>query len=372
MTDMKVLHVFKGYRPHLEGGVIEVIRQLGQATIAEGCESRVLVGGPRREMTRDGGLEVQFEPVWPSYAGVGVSRGMLKAFARHAADADVVHYHAPWPTGDFMHLMLASHRPSIVTYHSDLVSRNPLVIPCNALHRRFLRSVDCIVATSPMYVRTSPMLAPLAERVEVIPLGIDRGDYPAADSAQVQKIREQMGGAFALFIGVLRSYKGIDVLLEALQQTQVPCVIAGDGPLRRLVASRVGEAGLRNVIWSGAVSAQEKSNLLAACSVLVLPSNKRSEAFGIVLLEAAMHGRALITCEIGTATSWVNQHGETGLVTPSSDPQALGLALRHIVGSPAEAARMGTAAASRFESHFTLNRMVRAYMDHYRRLVAMR
>src|SRR5690606_27385983 len=99
----------------------------------------------------------------------------------------------------------------------------------------------------------------------------------------------------------------------------------------------------------GEVSEQEKMDLLHACHAFVFPSHLRSEAFGISLLEACMRGRAMISADIGTGTSFVNRDGETGIVVPPADPVALRQAMRSLWESPQLAQRYGQAARARFD-----------------------
>jgi rhamnosyl/mannosyltransferase len=151
--------------------------------------------------------------------------------------------------------------------------------------------------------------------------------------------------------------------MEAASATGLPIVIAGDGPegadLRQLSQSR----GARNVIFTGSVTDAEKHALMRNCRALVLPSHLRSEAFGMVLVEAAMLGKPMISCEIGTGTSFVNLDGVTGLVAKPNDAGDLGRALREIETSAARAAQLGMAARQRYESLFSGESLGRSYAN---------
>nr|AIA85260.1 Glycos_transf_1 [uncultured Pseudomonas sp.] len=109
--------------------------------------------------------------------------------------------------------------------------------------------------------------------------------------------------------------------------------------------------------------------LLQLCRAVVFPSHLRSEAFGVTLLEGAMHGKPLISTEIGTGTSYVNEHNVTGLTVAPSDPTALRTAMDTLAGDPALAARFGQAARLRFETHFTAREMARQYVELYQTLI---
>jgi len=98
--------------------------------------------------------------------------------------------------------------------------------------------------------------------------------------------------------------------------------------------------------------------LYQACNVFVLPSIERSEAFGIVQLEAMASGRPVVSCDVGTGVAWVNQDTVTGLVVPPRDPGRLATALNRLLDDPPLAARLGQAGQARVREQFTQARMV--------------
>jgi len=148
-----------------------------------------------------------------------------------------------------------------------------------------------------------------------------------------------------------------------------PIVIAGDGPeLDRLRA--LAKAGsVTNVIFLGHVSEEDKAALLKLACVFVFPSHLRSEAFGMSLIEAAMHSKPMISCEIGSGTSYINQHNVTGLVVPPEAPQALASAMQRFLNGPELARAMGSAARDRYEKLFTGQQMAASYYSVYRRIL---
>jgi rhamnosyl/mannosyltransferase len=139
--------------------------------------------------------------------------------------------------------------------------------------------------------------------------------------------------------------------------------VVGDGPARVAIQKELPSDAV--VRFLGAVSDQEKQALIARCAALVLPSINRAEAFGLVLLEAAMQAKPQISTHIGTATSWVNLDGETGWVVPPSNVSALAAAMQEVVAQPVLAQERGLQSLKRWQQLFQGSIMVAAYEQLY-------
>lgn len=170
-------------------------------------------------------------------------------------------------------------------------------------------------------------------------------------------------------MGAHRSYKGLSVLIEAAASTRLPLVIAGEGALTEKLVWQAQKLGASNITFVGSVSQIDKEALLLLSRALVLPSSHRSEAFGIVLLEASRQSTPMITTEVGTATSWVNEHMCTGLVVSPSSQVELESAMMFMHQSPEAAIKMGLLARQRFDSVFDVALMAQDYVNIYHSLV---
>ncbi|MCY1408044.1 D-inositol-3-phosphate glycosyltransferase [compost metagenome] len=368
---MKVLHFFKTYYPETMGGIEQVIYQLSEGGLRQGIQSEVLYlsrrGSARNEMvanhvTHRSKLDIEF-------ASTGFSLSAAKDFTNLAGRADIVHYHFPWPFMDLLHFATGIRKPTVVSYHSDIVKQKNLLRIYQPMMHCFLKSVDCIVASSPNYVETSPVLAQHLSKVRVIPYGLERSTYPSPSSERLEHWRTQLGPRFFLFVGAMRYYKGLNFLLEAARGEEWPIAIVGGGPLEQGLRNQAKSLGLHNVHFLGPLPDADKAALLTLCHAFVFPSHLRSEAFGISLLEGAMYGKPMISCEIGTGTSYINQSGETGLVVPPGDPQALKQAMKFLWDSPEQASAFGHGAGKRFEELFTAKRMIDDYSEIYQNLL---
>jgi len=352
------------------GGVEQVINQIARGSHKFGVTSEVLSLSPdqvARTIEIDGYLTHRAR-LDLQIASTGFSASAFLRFAQLARKADVIHYHFPWPFMDVVHFATRVNKPTVVTYHSDIIRQKYLLKLYRPLKNRFLASVDRIVATSPNYLATSNVLRKFSDKVSVIPIGLDKATYPQPTAGRLQYWRDRLAPKFFLFVGLIRYYKGLHILIEAAQGTDYPIFIVGAGPIEQELKAQVAELGLLNIHFLGHLPDEDKVALLTLCYGVVFPSHLRSEAFGISLLEGAMYGKPMISSEIGTGTTFINIADETGLVVPPSDPVALRQAMRFLWEHQEKAAEMGRRAEERYWKHFTAEQMVKSYVDLYREL----
>lgn len=370
---MKVLHVYRTYFPDSHGGLEEVIRQICLNTRDEGAESRVFsltdeVGAPpvdleeARVIRAHKAFEVASNSV--TFSGIG-------EFRRQVAWADIVHYHFPWPWGDVLHALAGFPKNALVTYHSDIVRQKVLAGLYRPLMNQFLGSMARIVATSPNYMATSDVLKKFDDKTAVVPIGICRDSYPSVDKEDevFKRCEAKYGRDFFLFVGVLRYYKGLHILLNAVANSPYQVVICGAGPIEKELREQARELGLTNVQFAGYVNDVEKMALFELSQAVVFPSYLRSEAFGVTLLEGAMCGRPLISAEVGSGTSHINVDGQTGIVVTPGCARSLRQAIQRLHEQPELARQLGENARNRYERLFTGAVMGRRYAKIYRDLL---
>jgi rhamnosyl/mannosyltransferase len=364
---VKVLHVCKGYFPELVGGMEQVVRGIADGTAALGTDAEVIctsdLGDTRTE--KIGRCLIHFSRINFRLGATPISFALWRQFRGLIEEAELIHYHFPYPVADLVHFITGKNQPSIITYHSDIVRQKMLLHIYRPLMRRFLSSVDSIVATSPSYLLTSEVLPDFREKTRVIPIGVDRALYPLVQDKKLEYWKNRVGQKFFLFVGVLRYYKGLFVLLQAAKRADYPVVVVGTGPLEKKLKSVAAREGITSVEFTGRLSEEDKVALLTLCYGVVLPSNVKAEAFGVSLLEGAMFGKPLISCEIGTGTSFINVDKDTGMVVQPGDPDALRFAMGYLWDHPEEAAIMGERAKARYFQKFTAQKMAQSYVELY-------
>lgn len=366
---MKVLQVYKDYSPVL-GGIENHIRLLCRGLRdCPDIEPTVLVTSPktRTSIEEIDGVRVIKAGRLATISSTPISLSLF--YWMNRLEADLIHLHTPYPVGELAYLLCGRGRKMVVTYHSDVVRQKYLRPFYEPILKRILFQSSAIVASSPNYIRTSRYLAPWVKKCVVIPYGIDLERLALTDSVRqrVEEIRQTHGHPLILFVGLLRYYKGLSFLIEAMRQIDARLLVVGEGPERKKWESLRRKLSLKEkVTFLGHVSDPELVALYHASDVSVLPSIHRSEAFGIVQLEAMACGKPVVSTELDTGTSFVNLHGTTGLVVPPEDSTALAKAINDLLSDPGLRHSLGEAARGRVKDQFSSRTMLENLLQLYR------
>jgi len=366
---MQILHVFKTYYPDSYGGIEQVIHQISSQS-SSSFEHTLLTVGICDQVQHEkyDNLHVIRLPKQGEFLSTPWSWSGLHHFKLAVSQADLIHYHAPWPMIDLWHGLASPLKPTVVTYHAD-VTRIPWLAKLYRFwQHKTLSGVNAVVATSPNLLGSSQTLQALKNPVHVIPLGLSQ-PLQLSELEQTELLRPFClpKNPFILFIGSLRPYKGMQVAIDAALMAGVPLVVIGDGPSRKVIQQSLPSDA--PIFFLGAVTDLQKQAMIKRCTALVLPSINRAEAFGLVLLEAAMQAKPQISTSIGTATNWVNLDGKTGWVVPPGNVSLLAAVMREVVDQPLLAMQRGEASYERWQQLFQGQAMVRAYERLYEDLL---
>lgn len=365
---MKVVHVFKDYFPPTTGGIEQHVQLLCTGLARHGMDVSVIVPSRSRRGREErlDGVRVIRVPEFGRFAAVPFCPTMPRTLAR--LRPDIVHLHFPNPMGDIAYLLSTTRLPLVISYHADVVRQRrllPLYLP---ILKAVFGRAGKIIASSAEYLASSPVLTRCRDRCTVIPYGIDLAAFSLQDGEAdlVEQRRQAHPRGLVLFVGVLRPYKGLDVLLRALAGIRTELIVAGRGPERPRLEMLAARLTLTDrVTFLGEVTESERRILLHACDVFVLPSIDRREAFGIAQLEAMACGKAVIASDLPTGVRFLNRHEETGLLVPPQDPDALAAALQRLLEDPALRARLGAASQQRVDREFSAEQMVGETMRVY-------
>jgi glycosyltransferase involved in cell wall biosynthesis len=367
---MRVLFVYKDYAP-VVGGIENHIRLLAEGLQQRGVDVQVLVTntGLRTSQEVIHGVPVIKTGRLLNLSSAPISLAFYPWLYRLEKDVDVSHLHFPYPPGELGQLLLGRSRRFVLTYHSDIVRQKVLGLMYRPFLWQVLRRADLITVSNPVYVHTSPFLCRFASKCRIIHHGVDLSRFvPTAEvGARAAAFRQRYGGRpLVLFVGRLRHYKGLDVLLEAMSQVSAQLVVVGAGPMAEVWQRQAVEAGLTDrVTFLGQVAETDLVAAYYAADLFVLPSTNRAETWGAVQIEAMACGLPIVCTELGTGTSYVNQDGVTGIVVPPRDPDALAGAVCRLLADKALRRQMGEAGQKRVRREFSLEAMLNQVMAFY-------
>lgn len=357
MTDPalpRVLQIGKFYPPDRGGMETHLATLCDQLRGRYDMQVVVSGHGPRTVVEERDGIRVTRLATPFHITSAPVSPGLPAAIL--AARPDLIHLHLPHPGAVLGMLASRYAGPLIVTYHSDVVRQRVMSAVFQPFLHRLLARAAAIIVTSQAYADSSPVLQRHRHRCRIVPFGIN-DVMPGRTAADVQSIRAEHGPRLVLGVGRLVYYKGFDILIEALRLVNARLLLIGDGPLRPALAAQIADAGLNDrVSLIGMVP--DTAPFFAAADVFALPSVARSEAFGIVQLEAMAAGTPVVNTALDTGVPWVSRDGESGLTVPPGDAPALAAAIRRLLDDAALRERMGAAGQARARTEFALSLMV--------------
>ena len=355
---MKILHIYKDYAP-VVGGIENHVKLLAEAQAAIGHSVTVLVTNQARVTVVEeiNGVRVIKAARLATVASTPLSLMLARRLYRERPD--VAHLHFPYPVGEVSQYLLGRSRHAIMTYHSDIVRQKMILRLYRPMMLRVLRSIDRIIVSTPDYLESSPTLQLFQDKCRIVPYGIDRLPFLQADRKAAQALRRHHGGGpLILFVGVLRYYKGLSFLLEAMPQIPAKLLIVGEGPMKSALYAQAREMGLdKKVVFVGRICDKELPLYYRAADLFVLPASERSEAFGLVQVEAMSAGIPVISTEVGTGTSFVNLDGESGVIVPAKNPDALAQAINALLSNEPLRRRLAGGALAR-SALFSVERML--------------
>ena len=365
---LRILQVGK-YYPPTRGGIETHLETLCQG-LRGAVDLKVVVADIGRSGTREivDGVPVQRLGTAIKLAGAPFCPGLRRAMRE--ADADIIHLHVPHPTALLTWLVSGARGKLVVTYHSDIIRQRILGKLISPLQDLAYTRAAAIIVASPGLIEGSPVLARHRERCVLVPFGIDSTPLGRIDAAAVAAVRRRFPGPLVLAVGRLIYYKGFEFLVRAMAKLPTPAtlLIIGEGPLRGALEAEAAALGVaERVHFLGNVP--DTAPYYQACDLFVLPSVARSEAFGLVQLEAMACGKAVVNTQIeGSGVTFVSRDGETGLTVPPADTDALARATGRLLGDEPLRARYGAAARARFAENFTAEKMVSRTLEIYQRV----
>ena len=378
---MKVLQLGKFYP--IRGGVEKVMWDLTEGLSAAGvtCDmlcARLRGDGPdeRDKALYQGGGIFRFNeygrvicvPAWTKKAATMIAPAMIGWLRKHAAEYSIIHVHHPDPMAALA-LRLSGYKGKVVLHwHSDIVSQRFFLALYKPLQAWLIRRADRILGTTPVYIASSPYLKEVQEKCGYVPIGIDPIRY---DADRVEAIRARNAGKTLLFsLGRLVPYKGFSYLIEAMSllPERFHLILGGKGPLKEALEAQIREKNLQHRVnlLTGYIPDETVYALYGAADIFVLPSVMKTEAFGIVQIEAMSCGTPVVATRIPeSGVSWVNEEGVSGRNAVPEDARSLADA---ILAVEAQKENYAEGAARRFRECFSKEIIINKILSEYENL----
>jgi glycosyltransferase involved in cell wall biosynthesis len=364
---LRVLQVGKFYPPH-KGGMESHLHALcGQ--LRGRVDVEVLVSSDTRKTTEEvlDAVKVTRAGTLFDFAAAPVCPEAVRRM--RDSRADIIHIHLPHPTALLAYLASGHAGRLVITYHSDIVRQRFMAKLFWPVLRTSLGRADAIVVASPNYVESSAVLQKFKTKCRVIPFGVPLEEFDRFDPAEVARIRERFGPRIVLGVGRLIYYKGFEHLVRAMKSVDAHLLVVGEGPLRGALELEAERTGVRDrVTLLGRV--EDVVPYYHAADVFALSSVARSEAFGIVQLEAMACGKPVVNTALDSGVTFVSVDGMTGLTVAPGDSESLAAALNKLLADPALGARYGRAGRLRVEREFDLGVMGRRTLRLYEEVMS--
>jgi glycosyltransferase involved in cell wall biosynthesis len=369
---LRVLHIGK-YFPPFAGGMENYLHDLMEEQSRQGIHTSALVHQSKLTFRSTNEIFRTGQESFPIYRAALWARLLFTPISPtfpcrlHKAirqqQPDVLHLHMP-NVSAFWALFLPSARniPWVIHWHADVLASHHSrgLRFFYRIYRPFesalLRKSRRIIATSPPYLETSHPLAPFRQKCSVVPLGL-KPPKKAADTNRIQTTDNEILQVLA--IGRLTYYKGFDYLIRAVATMEgVNVHLVGTGELETQLKQLAQSAGATHKItFHGKLSDEELQQQFVNCDCLCLPSIERTEAFGMVLLEAMSHAKATVISDVpGSGMNWVVKNDVTGIHTPSESEADLAKALQNLCDNRDKMHSLGKEGRNRFYRLFHIGK----------------
>lgn len=300
---MKVLHLISE-EPPIHSGFSRCIYRLSTELEKMGHKVKV--------------ISTKYIRCW-KFGEIKLVYDLPKIFQLNIEDYDIINIHGHTPTfsdGLLVAMKIKGATSLVYTLHC---LANFYLWPISKIYNqamnRFIEMADGIVVTTPSYAE----YARYAKNVCVIPWGVDYEFF--------HQPRNEHSGYNILFVGQMRPYKGLDILLKTAKNLDAKFHIIGGGAYLRMYIEQAKKLQLSNVQFYGNIKDTELQNIYSQSDVLVIPSISTNEAFGLVALEAAAAGCVVVASDMPGVRDVVRPFG---IVVPPRNVNQLRETLMHL------------------------------------------
>jgi glycosyltransferase involved in cell wall biosynthesis len=366
---MKVVQLVKYYDP-CQGGMESVVKNLVEGVVdcSDDIDFTVYSNNHLKSFTRVknkiGRITVlkEITPVFLKSQPLNLRYPTLKKLI---IENDIIHHHYPFPTMEvslLRYLKKFEDKKFIITWHANIKNSRWSWIEkfYNPIIKKLLDRADYIIVTSPQLFEASDILKSYKDKTKVIPLSFD----PKYKISTGKKMPENRNFEL-LFVGKLRKYKGVEYLIQAIQNLPINLTVVGNGEELEILKEQVNSLGLQQQVRFVVDAPDiELSQIYQDSDLFILPSINEAEAFGVVQLEAMANGLPVINTNLDSGVPFVSLNDFSGLTVEPKCSESLKSAIEKIIQNK-ELYEFFSANAIERAGLFTRRKMSESYLELY-------
>lgn len=364
---MRILQLGKFYP--IKGGVEKVMFDLTEGLVGSNIECDMLCTNSEESklinLKRNNHIYCCYAPI--KYAATTFSSSLIVKLRQICKDYDIIHVHHPDPMAALALFFSGYQGKVVLHWHSDIIKQKNLIKVYKPLQDWLINRASRIIGTTPVYVKESPFLAKAQGKVDYLPIGIEQ---IIPDEKRVKEITDSYKDKKIIFsVGRLVEYKGYEYLIDSAKflSEDYVIIIAGSGPLKEKLEKQIIAHSLQDKVkLIGYIDDKEKYAYYGACKLFCMSSIMKTEAFGIVQIEAMSCRKPVVATNIdASGVSWVNAHGLSGLNVEIKNAQKLAEAFVSICDEDTKYNKYCNQAYARYKLMFQKEDMLRKCVSLY-------
>ena len=354
----KILNLTKTYHPFTYGGIetaiyknIKLLRNSYKFDIFSTNKFR------NNLIRKNNSLNYSFKENL-NFFSTPISIKFLVHFYKNKNYYNLINYHYPWPLMNLCIYFLNKKIKKIVFYHADAISGKKIIdFLYFPFAFYFLKKMDIIVVASKEYYLSSKILKYFKKKIKIIPYLFE------VDENKKFRVKDRN---YVLYLGACRGYKGFEVIKNAAKLTNCKFILAGNFTKKDIEKFRFS----KNVKFIYKPTEKKKNELLRNCSLLILPSTNRLEAFGIVLLEAGNYRKTVISCNLSTGVNSIIKNNYNGYLIKPNNYLQLSKKIKFLMKNSNVRKKMGLNNYKILKNNFNSNLIIKKYKMLYDELLS--
>lgn len=373
---MKILQLGKFYP--IKGGVEKVMFDLTSDISKKGVQCDMLCACENKnqksgEIVINSLAKLMIVSTLTEIAKTKISLSMIFKLRKICNFYDIIHIHHPDPMAALALFLSGYNGKVVLHWHSDILAQKNLLKFYEPLQKWLIKRSSVIIGTTENYLQNSKAVMSFRYKCLIVPIGIeDIADNPKVFINTINN--ESFSGKKIIFsLGRLVPYKGFEYLIESAKYLtdDFLILIGGDGSLKKTLQEKITNENLNDKVkLLGYLKDEEVIQYYKLSDIFCMSSIEKTEAFGIVQIEAMCFSKPVIATKIeGSGVSWVNQNEVTGINVNIKSGREIADAAKKITSDVIYYKKTSLASRNRFLNNFTLNKMSESVLDIYKNIL---